>query len=609
MKDSQATEKLARPEEERLPDQAKTLGWVSRLSFIIAVALALAGLAVALFPRLQFFSQNTAHWLTYPYFQAGSEGLMLSEAAIIRAGGSLYVPLRPDLFISAPYPPLYYYLLAALWPSGSAAATGFTIGRAISLVSALVTAFLIVLLVIIESGAAQAGTRRLLRWWPGLVAGLAAGLLFLSMPAVAVWAARVRADMLMVALQLVGLVLIAWKPRQWPAFAAILPLTLALYTKHTGLAAPAAAAFFVVLQNWQNWRRNLIWLGAFGGAVGLPFVLLSLLTANEFYRRLFPYHDLGRDDRNFERYTELFWQENAALLVMSALLIVLTLVWWLWEKVGRGEIHWRSNVIQGRRGEGKSAAQLQLGGNSDKSRAQPPPTEIGNNTGKSKIPQSSILSPQSSVLNPQSSVLPLSAWFVLFSLPLLFGLGVVGTDHNHFLPGEAAGCAAAGVLVGRLLALPSGNKWRWLALVAIGGLWVQAAVCAVPAPRYEIEFRQRDPDYQRQLGQIVLNAAAQPKPILSSEAGFLALTNRPADHFYYNDLFTISALSRKGRYNLDGLLNAVRNKEFGLILAEGDFFTGREVRGDVWSPELVAAIKANYKLKFRDVWFVYEPRE
>lgn len=536
--------KVEEREEKRLPGQKIDLDRVSRLAFIIALLAALVLIALALLPRLQFFGQNVSRWLNYPYFQAGSEGLMLSEAAIVRAGGSLYVPLRPDLFISGPYPPLYYYLLAWLWPAGQEAASGFFTGRLISLVAAFSVAIFIVALALLESQKFS-GDRKIKIWqkWPGLLAGLIAGSVFLSMPAVAVWAVRVRADMLMVAFQMVALALLAWKPRGWPAFAAILPLALAFYTKHTGLAAPAAAFVFVLIQQGRDWRRSLAWVGTLAGAIGLPFILLNLLTANEFFLRLFPYHDLGRDDRNFARYLELFWQENAALVIMGLGLVLVALFW-----------------------------------------------------------------PVKQTLTERLANVPLSGWFLLFSLPLLWGMGVVGTDHNHFLPTEAAGCAAAGVLLGRWLALPASNRARWLAFGALAGIWVQLAFCAIPAQRYEIEFRERPADYQRQLGQIVLNAANQPGPILSSEAGFLALANRSADHYYYNDLFTLTALARQGRYSLEGLLQAVREKQFGVILAEGNFFSGERIRPDVWPPELVEALKQNYRLKFRDVWFVYEPQ-
>lgn len=535
MEKPQTVKTFAQLIKKRLP------GWIGRLSFISGLILALLMLVAALVPRLLFFQENVSRWLLYPYFQAGSEGLMLSEAAIIRAGGSIYVPLRPDLFISGPYPPLYYYLLAILWPLDQGTAAGFTVGRIISLVAALMAALFIVLLVMAESRATRFVKLRWLNLGPGLVAGLAVGTLFLGMPAVTVWAVRVRADMLMVALQMAGLVLIARKPRQWQAFLALLPLTLAFYTKHTGLAAPGAALIFVALQNRRNWRRTLVWLVALIGTIGLPFLLLDLLTANQFFLRLFPYHDLGRNNSNFERYIELFWQENAALMLMSLLLLVVTLCWPIKDS-------WLERLAN----------------------------------------------------------VPLSGWFLLFSLPLLLGLGVVGTDHNHFLPTEAAGCAAAGVLLGRWLALPPRHKARWLALLVIGGLWVEAGV--IPAQRYEIEFRPREADYQRQMGRIVLYAANQPDPILTSEAGLLVLTNRSTNRYYYNDLFTLTALAHQGRYDSSGLLEAIQKKEFGLILAEGDLFTGEGIREDVWSPELVAAIRQNYQPKFRDIWFSYEPK-
>jgi len=73
-------------------------------------------------------------------------------------------------------------------------------------------------------------------------------------------------------------------------------------------------------------------------------------------------------------------------------------------------------------------------------------------------------------------------------------------------------------------------------------------------------------------------------------------------------LFTLYALSRQGRYDLSGLLEAVKHKEFGLILAEGNFFSGGELRGDTWPPQVIEAIRQNYQVKFRDVWFVYEPK-
>jgi hypothetical protein len=195
--------------------------------------------------------------------------------------------------------------------------------------------------------------------------------------------------------------------------------------------------------------------------------------------------------------------------------------------------------------------------------------------------------------------------YLLASLGLLLGLGVAGADHNHFLPAEAAACAAAGVLAGSAMLWP--GRWRWLALVVVAGLWAQASFFSVPASRYEIELRPRDADYQRQMSRIIAYAADHPGPILSSEAGFFVLTGKTNQPDYYNDLFTLAALNQQGLYSQEGLLDRIRRKEFVMVLAEGDLFSD-QVRPDVWTPALRAALEANYYRKFSDVWFIYEPK-
>ncbi|HEX2914525.1 MAG TPA: hypothetical protein VH186_27235 [Chloroflexia bacterium] len=513
----------------------------------------LAGLVALAFPllaRLGFFGQSVGQRLSYPYFQGGSEGLILSEAAIIHAGGSIYVPFRADQFISAPYPPLYYYLLAWFWPAG-ANPNLFLPGRIISLASALACALLIAALVLL--GAPRPARKgRWLRPGQAVMAGLA-GLLFLTLPAVTVWAARVRADMLMTAWQMAGLVVVALAVRlrkPWVALLAIVPFGLALFTKQTALAGPAAASLYLALHYGRRWKVSLLWLGGLVVALGGVFLGLNLATGGELYRRLFKYHSLPWQRENFDTYFTLFYQENFGLLLLGVGLFLLAL----------------AGVFAALRGEGTGRRLdkwLQAG-----------------------------------------QAVPLELWYLLGSLVLLLGLGVAGADHNHFLPAEAATCAAAGASGVRLLAL----RRTWLALLALAGLWVQAAFFSVPASRYEIEFRTRDADYQRQLSRIIAYAASKPGPILSSEAGFYVLAGKATPTVnYYNDLFTLAALDKQGLYSEAGLLDRIRHKEFSLILAEGDLFSG-QVRSDVWTPELVAALKENYTRKFTDIWNSYEPK-
>ncbi len=519
--------------------------------FSLLVLLCLA-LGLALTGRISFLVASSNQWLTYPFFRTGSsEGLMLSEIAMLRQGRSIYVPLSPAQFISAPYPPLYYYLVAWLWPQGASAAQGFEIGRIVSLVATFVTAACVGLTATFDTIRKKAFFPNLqtsARFWRGLplvIVGLVGAALYLSLPAVAVWATRVRADMTMTALQMVGLALVAWKPRGWPMWAAILPFVLAIYTKQTALAGPAAALIFLALQNWPNYKRIGLWVGGLVTANLVPLLLLNIATGGEFWLRLFKYHNLGWLAANFNRYLGWFWQENTALLI-----------------AGAGLLGW---VV----------------------------LEIGSVKGLARG------------WLPALQQIPLSLLYLLFSLPVLLGLGVAGADHNHFLPAEAATCCVGATLLGwAMLCAPRNLNW-WLTAAVLILLLQQAAVFSVPDQRYEIEFRQYKPDEQAQLAQIIKLVASNPSPLLTTEAGFFPLSGKTPN---YDDLFTLTALVNQNVYDQTGLLERVRRKEFGLILAPpGDLFNNG-VRGDLWTPELLAALRANYVLKYQDVWFVYIPK-
>ncbi len=525
--------------------------------FTGAAAALLLVMVWPLAARLDFYGAQLGRRLAYPFFQGSSEGLILSEVALIRQGSSIYLPFRGDLFVSAPYPPLYYYLTA--WVSGlvGAAETNFTVGRVISLISAWVSGLLIAWQVLFFRPPAQtSGLTRPRHLIKGAIAALA-GLAFLTLPAVLVWSARVRADMLMTALQLAGLALVGEGGRRQRfrlSLAAVVPFALALYTKQTALAGPAAALVFVAFAYGRQWRKTGVWVVALALAAGVPFLVLNFTTGGELFRRLFKYHNLPWLLINFESYAGLFVQENLGLLILGGALIVLAL----------------AGIV----------VRLQNGNPVQKDSRLDLFIEAGRQ-------------------------IPLAVWYLGGSLALLAGLGVAGADHNHFLPAEAATCLAAGVCLVWLLY--AGRK-RWLSLVGLGVLGLQLAFWSVPAQRYEIELRTRDADYQRQLGKIVTYAAARPGPILTSEAGFFVLAGKsPQDGPYYNDLFTLAALDRQGLYSEAGLLEAVRRKQFSVVLAEGDLFNAA-ARPDVWTPELVEALKENYFLKFTDVWYTYEPK-
>ncbi|MEA2574353.1 MAG: hypothetical protein QOH93_1651, partial [Chloroflexia bacterium] len=68
--------------------------------------LLLAGLVV----RSAFSAATSAQMWAYPFQFDESEGMIVAETMLLDRGISIYDVPGPDLFISAPYPPLFYLL-------------------------------------------------------------------------------------------------------------------------------------------------------------------------------------------------------------------------------------------------------------------------------------------------------------------------------------------------------------------------------------------------------------------------------------------------------------------------------------------------------------------
>ena len=557
--------------------------------------MGLLAIAVAAVPRWQAFATATSDWLDYPFMRDGSsEGLIQHETGLIQQGGALaiYSPVTPERFTSAPYPPLFYWLNAAVSPKPAALAaraarivadvqaknvapptdSPFGAGRRISLIAALAAALFIALLVYVSS------QNRLF----GLIGGLIGGGLWLTLPAVSVWATRVRADMLMTALQMAALVVIARWPRRWPVifFGGAPLLALALFTKQTALAAPLAVFLFLVWQGYgarqKGWRPYAPVLALLGGLalwVGVPFLIMDILSGNELLLRLVVYHALPWQGRNFGTYFDLFWHENLGLLIVGLLAGIgffTTEAQKYREDKRRGDKHGNA---EGRRPDG--------GGKGKREGGAERRTAIAGRMG-GKLPPIALFS----------------------ALPLLYGLGVAGADHNHLLPLEAMACAGAGWAVAWLAAVAQVRRVLLaLPVVALGLLLAQAAIFSQPQPLYSVALRVPNAKVQSQYTQILANAAVQPGPILSSEAGWSVLAGKDTP---YNDLFTLNALADKGTYSREGFLTSIRNGVYSVILTESDL--KQRNRSDVWPPEVGSAITERYVLRFRDAWFTYAPK-
>lgn len=213
---------------------ARVRGWAelthvlaprARTKRVTGVALALAALV-----PLAAYVWVAAHRLGYPYELDWMEGGSVELAGRVLAGHSLYAP--PSLsFVGWAYPPLYYWVTAAV---AKVAGLGFFPLRLVSTLSALAAMATLGSIVVRESG-------------DRIAALLAAGLFAATYKLSGSWFDVGRVDSLFVALTLVAL---AWGVRARDANGgALLGVLafLAFFTKQTALIAIAPALLYLVL--------------------------------------------------------------------------------------------------------------------------------------------------------------------------------------------------------------------------------------------------------------------------------------------------------------------------------------------------------------------------
>jgi hypothetical protein len=510
-------------------------------------------LAASAFP-LSRFASTSAAWLDYPYPRAGSEGLILYETLVVKRGGDIYAPITPERFISGPYPPVYYYLVAPLLSDAlpdfsrpERVSSIFTPGRWVSLVAALVAAVMVALLVVLQGGYHRRGRQG---WAIGLACGGLGGTLLLSLPQVTVWATRFRGDMLMVALTAAGLVCIAagvqpgdTGPRWRWLWAGAALFALALFTKHTALAGPGAAAAYILL---RDVRVGAKWCAGLAVMVLVPFAALDIATGHWFYLKMVDYHALPLRALTLTRLLEqAFWEDQWPLILACLGYVVLTtyLVW-----RGRHDREWRSVPL-------------------------------------------------------------LAALYALAALVTLPTGAVVGADHNHLLLAGLAVAAGTGALVARVLerVLAGGG-----AATMAGGAVVAALVLAhvlwtsEPSRWYDPDLVVPSPEQQEQLRQIVDNARRYPGTLaFSDDPGYVALAGKQTD---YDDPFTMTALALSGRWDETVYRDRLRAGEFALLVLSCDVSRPDTCRADTFTPGVLQAVRDGYDLLYRDVLFTYVPK-
>lgn len=525
----------------------------------VAVAGVVLCLLLLLAPVGRFI-ESSASWLDYPYPRAGSEGLILYESLLTKRGGDIYSPITPEHFISGPYPPLYYWLAAAVLPSQLPDFSGpdppasvFRDGRIISLLAALLAAALIPLIVVFEGYHDRSRQRLLL----AAAAGLAGSMVFLSLPQTTVWATRFRGDMLMLAFTVAGLLCIAFSSVKRKdegktasrfmfhvslLFGAVF-FSLAFFTKQTALAGPVAAAAYLLL---RDWRLGLRWCLVMACVVLVPFALLDLATGHWFFLKMVSYHSLRLSEVTLTRLLQFaFWEDQWPLILVALGYVGLMLV----------------ALVRSYRTKADTQA----------------PSLI--------------------------------AVFTLASFLFLPTGAVIGADHNHLLmSGLAISLATGGGIAW------AANSLRWerpmLPAVSLAGAFllvlIYATVTSPPSSWYNPDLTVPSADVQEQYRKIVHNVSQNPGTLFfSDDPGIVALAGKETA---YDDPFTMTALAASGRWDEAAYRTMLREGKFGLLVLSCDANTPQFCRADTFTPGVLDAIRDGYQVLFRDIMYTYAPK-
>ncbi len=215
-----------------------------------------------------FFLIHVSICLVFPNDLDNEEGFILNQVHQLRTGHTIYPTLVDYPYTVGNYPPIFQLICVPFnWVFGD---THF-IGRFISILSTLFLGGLVFLIVKQCSD----------DWLSAAISGLFP----FSVHYVYLWAPYDRVDMLALFLTVLGLYLLSSNPQKITL--PIVLFLLALFTKQTMIAAPAAALVYL-------WEKDKKTAGTFLTFMVISFFALffaiNLLTKGQFYKHLVVYN-------------------------------------------------------------------------------------------------------------------------------------------------------------------------------------------------------------------------------------------------------------------------------------------------------------------------------
>lgn len=251
-----------------------------------------------------------------PYQVDYEEGNILNAAVRLTHGLSPYPNPHVLPSVINPYGPVLYLLEAGL-----VKLFGLTFfpGRILVILSGIAIAFLIGSIVLREMRSAGVSPAVARASCPSLRApAIAFAALFLCSPFVQFWWPLLRVDLVGLALTLAGLVIFHRDPQR--ARTAALFFVLAIYTKHTLLAAPAACFLWALLNQQKKSAAKLLLASVTIGAIA--FAAGEIATHGVLFFALFRSHP---DPYRWSEYPSALLQiaeANPLLVLLAAILLI-----------------------------------------------------------------------------------------------------------------------------------------------------------------------------------------------------------------------------------------------------------------------------------------------
>jgi hypothetical protein len=573
-----------RPSNKRARGAGKVVLEDNRQSVWGLPGLLIGGLLLLLLPRVVLFAQLGSALIGWRWQFDYDEGININATMQVAQGHNIYAHNGPGGFLSASYTPIFFLLNAI-----PARFTGpsFGIGRGISFLSTLAIAALLLYLVLrfARTYPPEQDARPLrpskISWLarPGVTvwgAGLLAGMLWLSLSPVIVWAAFYKQDMLALALGLAGLVWTLRHPTPRAIFISALFFALAFYTKQSAVSAATATLVWLFMRDRRLGLRLLFLLLLF---VPVPLLVVNAYLQGGIWEHLVGNQALSWSGEQLHWVLSRVWGEYWPLLLCGGLGLVGLQV-----------------LLLGK------AAEARQGKRREKMRSGAP----------QPLPQIAAM--------PDAAASLVVLYVLLGVLSSLVQMGGEGANFNHALDGLLPVCLLVGFTIARASAAdgrrePAGSKqsgkntrvargglFRLGHNPAIGAILLGSAVLLSTQlslykdPRSWFYNKWPNADTDAQMRYLSALVAKTPGDIYSEDL-YLLLSN--GRRVLYDDPSTLVPLANAGRWDESALVSAINDRRFALIL----FWDG----STRWTGRGFSAFRRSYKLKAHGTINAYVP--